>query len=288
MDSIRIPYAFHTRKTQPPQGLAMNSRLTAKILGCGSSAGVPRIGGDWGDCDPSNPKNRRSRCSLLLERTGPGGTTRALIDTTPDLRSQLLASGTGVLDGVAYTHPHADHIHGIDDLRTVVQNRRAHLPVWADPATAELLTTRFAYVFVQPAGSLYPSILDLNPIDGPFTVDGAGGPIDLRPFRVQHGRIEALGFRVDDFAYLPDVSGIPDATWPMLEGLDILVLDALRRQPHPTHAHLAQSLEWIGRVSPRLGVLTNMHNDLDYAALAAELPDHVIPAYDGLELEITA
>ena len=125
--------------------------------------------------------------------------------------------------------------------------------------------SRFAYVFVQPAGSLYPPILDLRPIDGPFAIDGAGGPIPFRPFRVQHGRIDALGFRINDFAYLPDVSAIPDATWPELEGLDTFVLDALRRKPHPTHAHLAQSLEWLARAAPRRGVLTNMHNDLDYA-----------------------
>jgi phosphoribosyl 1,2-cyclic phosphate phosphodiesterase len=264
----------------------MTGLLTATILGCGSSAGVPRIGGDWGDCDPQNPRNRRSRCSLLLEQTGPGGVTRALIDTTPDLRAQLLAASTGLLDGVAYTHAHADHLHGIDDLRTVVQNRRARLPVWADPETAELLMIRFAYVFVQPAGSLYPPILDLRNLDGPFVVEGAGGPIPFRPFRVRHGRIDALGFRIHDFAYLPDVSEIPDDTWPALEGLDTFVLDALRRKPHPTHTHLAQSLAWLARAAPRQGVLTNMHNDLDYATLAAELPAGVIPAYDGLTLEI--
>ena len=265
-----------------------SGRLTATVLGCGSSAGVPRIGGDWGDCDPGNPRNRRFRCSLLVERSGPHGTTRALIDTTPDLRSQLLAAQTGLLDGVAFTHPHADHIHGIDDLRTVAQNRGGRLPVWADADTAQLLMSRFAYVFVQPAGSLYPPILDLRQIDGPFEVNGAGGSIGFRPFRVEHGRIEALGFRINDFAYLPDVSAIPDAAWIELNGLDIFILDALRRAPHPTHSHLAQSLDWLVRAAPRLGVLTNMHNDLDYATLEAELPANVIPAFDGLTLEIPA
>jgi phosphoribosyl 1,2-cyclic phosphate phosphodiesterase len=288
MDSIWIPYAFQPQKIEPSQPLAMTTRLTARILGCGSSAGVPRIGGDWGDCDPANPKNRRSRCSLLLEQAGPGGVTRALIDTTPDLRAQLLAAGVGLLDGVAWTHSHADHLHGIDDLRTVVQNRRAHLPVWADAETAELLMARFAYVFVQPAGSLYPPILDLKALDGPFVIEGAGGPIRFRPFRVRHGRIEALGFRINDFAYLPDVSEIPEGTWPELAGLDTFVLDALRRTPHPTHTHLAQSLDWLARAAPRLGVVTNMHNDLDYAALTLELPSGIIPAYDGLTLEIAA
>lgn len=260
--------------------------LTVRVLGCGSSAGVPRIGGDWGDCDPADPRNRRFRCSILIERTGSGGTTRVLVDTTPDLRSQLLAAGTGLLDGVAFTHPHADHIHGIDDLRTVVQNRRGRLPVWADSDTAQLLMTRFAYVFVQPEGSLYPPILDLHQIDGPFAIDGAGGRIAFQPFRVEHGRIDALGFRVGGFAYLPDVSAIPDPVWPELEGLDTFMLDALRRTPHPTHSHLAQSLEWIARVAPRRGILTNMHNDLDYAALLGELPANVIPAHDGLVFDV--
>lgn len=256
------------------------------VLGCGSSAGVPRIGGDWGACDPSDPRNRRSRCSIIVERTTAAGTTRVLVDTTPDLRSQLLAAGVGVLDGVAWTHPHADHLHGIDDLRTVVQNRRSRLPVWADAETADLLLSRFAYVFVQPAGSLYPPILDLRTIAGPFEIEGAGGAIRLEPFQVVHGRIDALGFRIGGFAYLPDVSAIPDAAWPELEGLDVFMVDALRHAPHPTHAHLALALEWLARAAPRQGILTNMHNDLDYATLAADLPAGVVPAHDGLVFEI--
>lgn len=257
----------------------------ATVLGCGSSAGVPRIGGDWGDCNPDEPKNRRRRCSIIVERDGPGGTTRALIDTSPDLRQQLLDAGVGLLDGVVYTHPHADHIHGIDDLRTVVQNRGERLTVWADAETTEVLISRFAYVFVQPPGSLYPPILDLRAIDGAFVVDGAGGPIPFAPFRVGHGRIEALGFRVAGLAYLPDVSAIPDDVWPMLEGLDVWMLDALRRRPHPTHSHLAQSLEWIARAGPASGIITNMHNDLDYRTLERELPPGVVAAYDGMRFE---
>ena len=150
------------------------------------------------------------------------------------------------------------------------------------------MLSRFAYVFAQPAGSLYSAILDLATIDGPFVVDGAGGPIPFQPFRVRHGRIDALGFRIRDFAYLPDASTIPDDTWPDLDRLDTWVVDALRRKPHPTHAHLDMTLAWIARAGPRHGVLTNMHNDLDYATLAAELPPNVTPAYDGLELEIAA
>lgn len=261
--------------------------LRATILGCGSSGGVPRIGGHWGACDPDEPRNRRSRCSLLVERSGPGGTTRVLIDTTPDMRAQLLDAGVGDLDAVLYTHAHADHVHGIDDLRMIVINRRARLPVWADPVTAEALRTRFDYVFETPEGSGYPPILDLHLIDGPFTIDGAGGAIPVTPFTARHGRIDALGFRIGGLAYLPDANDIPDATWPVLEGLDIWIVDALRRAPHPSHAHLAQTLDWIARARPRRAVLTNMHNDLDHATVEAETPAHVSPAHDGMRLDLS-
>ena len=263
----------------------MTAVLRATILGCGSSGGVPRLGGDWGDCDPMDPNNRRSRCSLLLERVGQGGTTRVLVDTSPDMRQQLLDAGVGTLNAVVYTHAHADHVHGIDDLRMVVYNTRRRLPVWADHPTQDALLSRFGYAFVQPRNSPYPPICDLNTIEGPFTIDGAGGPIDLAPFRVDHGSMEALGFRVGGLAYLPDVVRIPDDSWPMLEGLECWILDALRYKPHPTHAHLALALEWIARAAPRRAVLTNMHVDLDHARLEAETPDHVTPAHDGMVLE---
>lgn len=260
-------------------------RLRATILGCGSSGGVPRLGGVWGACDPTNPRNRRRRCSMLLEREAEGGTTRVLIDTAPDMREQLLDAGVGTLDAVVYTHSHADHVHGIDDLRMIVFNTRKRLPVWADSATQDALLSRFGYAFVQPAGSPYPPILDLNTIEGDFTVDGAGGAIALHPFRVDHGSIDALGFRVGGLAYLPDVVRIPDESWPSLEGLDCLVVDALRYKPHPTHAHLDRALDWIARAAPRRAVLTNMHIDLDYATLEAQTPDTVCPAHDGMVLE---
>ena len=154
----------------------MTALVRATVLGCGSSAGVPRIGGDWGDCDPAEPQNRRRRCSLLVERITDAGTTRVLIDTPPDMRTQLLDAGIGLLDGVVYTHPHADHLHGLDDLRTVAQNRRARLPVWADAETSEVLSSRFSYAFVQPEGSLYPPILDLELLDGPVTVEAPAAP----------------------------------------------------------------------------------------------------------------
>ena len=262
--------------------------LRCTILGCGSSGGVPRLGGHWGACDPANPRNRRRRCSILVERIGPDGTTRVLIDTTPDLHPQLLDAGVGELDAVAWTHAHADHVHGIDDLRQIVFNMRHRLPVWADPVTQDALLTRFGYAFTQPPGSLYPPILELNTIDGPFEVTGAGGPVRLVPFRVSHGPTEALGFRIGGLAYLPDVVAIPEESWKHLHGLDRWVLDALRRTPHPTHAHLALSLEWIARARPGRAILTNMHLDLDYATLAAELPAHVVPAYDGLRFDLPA
>ncbi|ETX29733.1 MBL fold metallo-hydrolase [Roseivivax isoporae] len=262
----------------------MTGELRLTILGCGSSGGVPRLGGLWGACDPQNPRNSRRRCSLLVERETEGGVTRALIDTSPDLRAQLLDAGIGTLDAVLYTHAHADHVHGIDDLRMIVFNRRERLAVWADGPTQDSLYSRFGYAFVQPEGSPYPPILDMHTIDGPVTVDGAGGPIRLTPFRVHHGSIDALGFRIKDVAYVPDVVQIPDEAWKHLEGLDCWILDALRRDPHPTHTHLAQSLDWIARMAPAHAVLTNMHIDLDYDAVAAETPDNVVPAYDGMVL----
>ena len=262
----------------------MSDRLDLRILGCGSSGGVPRLGGRWGDCDPTNPKNRRSRCSMLVSRHGAGGTTHVLIDTSPDMRFQLLDAGVGELDAVLYTHSHADHVHGLDDLRQVVFNTGKVLPVWADGDTCDQLLGRFGYAFVQPKGSPYPPILELNTIDATVTIDGAGGPISFLPFTVNHGSIDALGFRIGDVAYLPDVAEIPDEAWAALQGLDCWILDALRRKPHPTHAHLDRALEWIAQAAPKRAVLTNMHIDLDWATVNAETPDHITPAYDGMTL----
>lgn len=258
----------------------MGYRFT--VLGCGSSGGVPRLGNDWGACDPANPRNRRRRCSLLVERHGAQGITRVLIDTSPDMREQLLDAGVGTLDAVVYTHSHADHMHGIDDLRQVVFNLRSRLGVWADGPTQEALLSRFGYAFTQPDGSPYPPILDLHTIHGPVTVDGAGGPVTLTPFRAEHGSMDALGFRIGPLAYLPDAVALPEESWRALAGLDCWIVDALRRKPHPTHAHLAMTLDWIARAKPARAILTNMHNDLDYETLKAELPPHITPAYDGL------
>lgn len=258
--------------------------MRIRILGCGSSGGVPRLGGVWGACDPNEPKNRRSRCSILVERITDAGTTTVLIDSSPDMRAQLLEAGVGRLDAVIYTHAHADHVHGIDDLRMIVINMRARIPVWADAPTRAALLDRFGYAFVQPEGSSYPPILEMNEMDGDVTIDGAGGPLTFTPFLVPHGGMDALGFRVNDVAYLPDVATIPDNVWPHLDGLRCWIVDALRRDPHPTHSHLAQTLEWIERMAPQEAVLTNMHNDLDYRTIAEETPEHVRPAFDGMEL----
>ena len=264
----------------------MTDELRYTILGCGSSGGVPRLGGHWGDCDPENPKNSRRRCSLLVEREGHDGTTRVLIDTTPDMRAQLLDAGIGHLDAVVWTHSHADHTHGLDDLRQIVFNMKSRLPVWADGDTQNALIQRFGYAFVQPEGSPYPPILDLHTIDGDVTIDGPGGPLTFTPFRVNHGSIDALGFRVGGLAYLPDVKDIPAEAWPALADLEIWILDALRRDPHPTHSHLAQSLGWIDRMAPKRAVLTNMHIDLDHATVEAETPGHISAAYDGMTLTL--
>ena len=262
------------------------AELRFTILGCGSSGGVPRLGGKWGDCDPENPRNKRRRCSMLVERVTDSGTTRVLIDSSPDMRQQLLDADVGDLDAVVFTHGHADHTNGIDDLRMIVFNMRARLPVWADGDTQNGLLSRFGYAFVQPEGSPYPPILDLHTIDGAITIEGQGGAIKLDPFEVNHGSIDALGFRIGGLAYLPDELSIPDASWPALENLDVWILDALRREPHPTHVHLDLALEWMERVAPKRGVLTNMHIDLDYQTVADETPEHITPAFDGMVITL--
>lgn len=269
----------------------MSDTLSFRILGCGSSGGVPRLsdtpGGNWGACDPTNPKNRRSRCSLLVTRTSATGQTRVLIDTTPDMRQQLIDAGVGTLDAVVYTHAHADHIHGIDDLRMIVFNMRQRLPVYADQPTTSAIADRFGYAFVQPVGSNYPPICDLRLIDGPFEITGAGGPIPFtQVIPVNHGAMHTVGFRIANMAYVPDVATFPDTAWEQLQGLDLWIIDALRRDPHPTHAHLAQTLGWIDQVEPKQAVLTNMHIDLDYQTLQDETAAHIQPAFDGLTLTL--
>jgi phosphoribosyl 1,2-cyclic phosphate phosphodiesterase len=256
------------------------------ILGCGSSGGVPRIAGGWGACNPLNPRNRRRRCSALLRRSDTGGQTRVLIDTSPDLREQLLSAEADHLDAVIYTHEHADHTHGIDDLRAIVIASGKRIDTYFDQRTSDLLHGRFDYCFSTPLGSEYPPILNAKLIEPgqPMTVAGAGGEIGVLPFLVQHGRIEALGMRVGAMAYTPDLNAIPAESLDALSDLDLWIIDALRDKPHPSHLSVTEALDWISRLKPRRAVLTNLHTDLDYDALCKRLPAGVVPAHDGLVL----
>lgn len=260
--------------------------LSITILGCGSSAGVPRVGTGWGACDPTNPKNRRRRCSIMVERTGPDGTTSVLVDTSPDLREQLLMVEATRLDGVLYTHDHADHTHGIDDLRPLVGVMRQRIQIYADDVTAGVLASRFRYCFETPPGSEYPPILERRVLHEGSAVEigGAGGLVTGVPFRLAHGTGQALGFRFGDVVYAPDTSSIPAQSMPYFEDLEVLIIDALRYSPHPTHFSVAEALELIDRVRPKRAILTNLHTDLDYAELQSRLPPHVEPAFDGLRL----
>lgn len=260
---------------------------TLTILGCGSSGGVPRPGSGWGDCDPSEPKNRRRRCSILVERTQVAGTTRLIVDTSPDLREQLLDANVSDLDAVLFSHDHADHTHGIDDLRSLVLYNRHRIVVHADATTARSLGGRFSYLFETPAGSLYPPILDLRPMTSgtPVAVAGAGGEIVALPIAVEHGpSYEALGFRFGDVGYVPDVSLIPPQAMAALAGLDILILDCLRETPHPSHFNIAQTLAAIAELKPKRAIVTDLHSDLDYARLASMLPAGVDVAFDGMQV----
>ncbi len=263
--------------------------LTLTILGCGSSGGVPRPALGWGACDPANPKNRRRRCSLLVECTGTdGGKTSVLVDTSPDLREQLLAAGVSSLDAVLFTHEHADHTHGIDDLRPLFIHRRRRIDAYLDEPTSRALHARFGYCFMKPPGSDYPPILQEHRLvpGRPVTIEGEGGPVTALPFLQDHGDIVSLGFRFGGAAYSADLVGMPDESVAALKGLDLWIVDALRHAPHPSHFSLGDALVWIARIGPRQAVLTNMHSDLDYAALAASLPAHVQPAYDGMKIAL--
>lgn len=268
----------------------MTDRLTVTILGCGSSGGVPRIGGpdgkgEWGACDPANPKNRRRRCSILVQRHGAQGVTTLLIDTSPDMREQLLGAHAAWLDGVIITHDHADQLHGIDDLRTVVHAMRRRVDLYSDRTTLEVVEQRFGYCFSTPPSSFYPPILNRHALAEPlaeFVIEGAGGAIPVLPFWQEHGSIRSLGLRFGPIAYSSDVNGLPEDAFTALEGVAWWIVDALRYAPHPTHANVATALAWIAHVKPAHAVLTNLHFDLDYETLRRELPEGIEPAYDGM------
>jgi phosphoribosyl 1,2-cyclic phosphate phosphodiesterase len=258
------------------------SELEVVILGSGSSGGVPRGDGDWGDCDPAEPKNRRSRCSALIRRHGPDGVTSVLIDTSPDLREQALAAGIRHVDAVLYTHDHADQTHGIDDLRVFAMRTRRRIPAWMDQATMDALTRRFGYIFESVEG--YPAILDTHlipPHGQHWSVGGAGGEVPVVTFDQAHGPIRSVGYRIGPVAYSSDVSDLDEAALEAVRGCDLWIVDALRWTPHPTHAHVDKTLDWIARSGVRRAVLTNLHLDLDYAALKAVVPDNVEVGFDG-------
>ena len=269
--------------------------LKATIMGCGSSGGVPRIGGHWGACNPENPRNRRSRCSLLVQRGtedtfSQENSTNILVDTSPDMRYQLATTTIKTLDGVLYTHDHADQVHGIDDLRMIAINQRRRVDTYIDEATQATLVQRFGYCFEAPKGSPYPPILEKHTITPweDFVVEGKGGKLAVRPFLQDHGSVDSLGFRFGPIAYSSDLVGLPEESFAALEGVDTWIVGALRYTPHPNHAHLDLTLKWIERLKPRLSILTNMHVDMDYDELCRTLPKNVVPGYDGMALQFSS
>jgi len=265
--------------------------ITATILGCGSSGGVPRIGGNWGVCDPNNPKNRRRRCALLLTATTPGleGVTNVIIDTGCDLREQLLDAGVSSVAAVLYTHSHADHTHGIDDLRVLALNSQKRVDVYYSKETGARMMQSFDYCFATPPGSPYPPILNAHIISAgqDFEIDGPGGIIPIHVFEQEHGDIVSFGFRVNNFAYSCDLSGIPKHALAAVSNLDVWILDALRPKPHPSHLSLSEALNWVERMTPSQAVLTNLHIDLDYDQTDQQTPSGVSPAYDGMVIDVS-
>jgi phosphoribosyl 1,2-cyclic phosphate phosphodiesterase len=264
----------------------MNGALEYVILGCGSSGGVPRADGNWGVCDPAEPKNQRSRCCMMVRRrsdAGPRHETTVLIDTSPDLRLQTAAAGVKRVDAVLYTHDHADQVNGIDDLRAFYINQGQRTPCFMDAHTWGNLGRRFAYVFEGEGG--YPAICEPKPLPvmgSSWTIDGPSGAIPVQIFDQDHGDIRSVGYRIGDVAYSSDVVDFPEESFDILAGVRVWIVDALRYKPHPTHASVERALTWIERVKPERAILTNMHIDLDYETLRRELPPGVEPAYDGL------
>jgi phosphoribosyl 1,2-cyclic phosphate phosphodiesterase len=249
------------------------------VLGCGTSSGVPQIGCHCPVCRSSNPRNKRSRCSILVEAAGQ----RILFDTGPDLRQQCLDADIGAIDALVYTHAHADHIHGLDDLRAINNIIMAAIPAFAHPSVFERIRSRFPYAFEggRHEHGFWRPELDPHPFVGPFEI----GPVEFRPFRQKHGRGESWGFRIGAFAYSTDTDGLSDEALDIVRGVEVWIVDALRDRPHPSHAHLELTLSWIERVKPERAFLTHMNHEVDYAAWAEKLPESVLPAHDGLVIE---
>ena len=251
--------------------------MRVRILGCGTSSGVPRIGGDWGACDPEEPRNRRTRVSILVEQ----GDTRILVDTGPDLRAQLLAANVGDIDAILWTHEHADHVFGIDDVRQIYHLRGSPVPGYARPATRARLEETFAYVFHGRHG--YPPTVDLHDLPDTLTV----GPITVHVVDQPHGAIVSAGLRFEcdgvSIGYATDFNTMTPAMRMLYADLDLWIVDALRHRPHPTHPHVSQVICWVDELGPRRTVLTHMDQSMDYARLVGELPPGIEPGYDGLE-----
>ena len=254
--------------------------MKVRILGCGTSSGVPRIGNDWGDCDPAEPRNRRRRVSILVEHQD----TRILVDTGPDLREQLLDAQVRAVSVVLWTHDHADHCHGIDDLRQLFHAQGSAVICYTRPETIETLKDRFAYIFEGKGG--YPPVATARPLPDRLSV----GDIEIATVDQPHGEISAAGFRFHaggvSIAYSTDANVLTDDMKTLFKSVDLWIVDALRRRPHPSHAHLAETLGWIDAVQPKRAILTHMDQSMDYRSLLAELPQGVEPGYDGMEVEL--
>jgi phosphoribosyl 1,2-cyclic phosphate phosphodiesterase len=252
--------------------------MKVRLLGCGTSSGVPRIGNDWGTCDPGEPKNRRRRVSILVEQDD----TRVLVDTSPDLREQLLDAGVSKIDAVIWTHDHADHCHGIDDLRQIFHFTRQPVPGYARPETLAVLQRRFDYVFEGSSG--YPPTVEPHVLPDALVV----GALDIRIIDQPHGSVTSAGICFEcggkRLVYSTDFNAITADMTSLFEDADLWIVDALREQPHPTHPHLAQALEWIEQLRVRHAILTHMDQSMDYQQLRATLPPHIEPGFDGLEV----
>jgi len=272
----------------------MEINLKITVLGTGSSGGVPRVGGDWGACDPKNPKNKRRRCSILVEYWEGEGVpeaherTRILVDTSPDLREQLLDAQVKTIDALLFTHEHGDQTNGMDDLRAIAYREREQIPTYMDKQTKTELLERFRYCFEMPEGRVHPPILALQPTIKPgqkLEIKGSGGILPIDVFEVGHGRINSLGFRFcDQIAYTPDAHTLEKDALSLLDGIDVWIVDALRYQDHPTHAHADKTLRWGAQTRAKQLVFTNMHIDMDFDTLRSELPGHQMIGYDGLEI----
>ncbi len=268
----------------------MTAELEVVILGSGSSGGVPRADGNWGVCNPANPLNQRSRCSLMVRRLSQEGAakqTTVVVDASPEFRLQTSAAGVRRLDALLMTHDHADQAHGIDDIRAFALAQRARVGCWMDAPTRLNLMRRFGYIF--EGEGYYPAIADIHnvpPHGTAWSVTGPSGPIPVVTFDQDHGGVRSVGYRFGNLAYSSDVVDLPPEAFAALEGLDVWIVDALRYTPHPTHAHVDRTLEWIARVKPKRAILTNLHIDLDYEELKGRLPPGVEPAYDGMAIRI--